>query len=219
MILVTGFTVYGGRGANPAEMVARALDGATIGGARVAAEILPIDFGALRTLIPALIDRHAPRAMIMLGLWPGEAVIRLERVAANRAQFEIPDATGHLANAEVVAGGPGGYLSTLPADRIEAAVRAAGIPCRQSGTAGSYLCNATLYLALHHAARHRPGMRAGFIHLPYLPAQVAQMLDDLATEARTELHQRADLASMDPGLMRQAVEIAIATTIKAEDRG
>jgi len=212
MILVTGFTGYGGRSANPAELIARALDGATIGGARVAAEILPIDFAALQTLIPELIETHAPSAVILLGLWPGEAVIRLERVAANRAQFEIPDAAGRLVNAEVVAGGPGGYLATLPADRIEAAVRAAGIPCRQSGTAGSFLCNATLYLALHHAARHRPGMRAGFIHLPYLPEQVAQLLDDLAAEARTELHQRADLASMDLALMRRAVEIAIAET-------
>jgi pyroglutamyl-peptidase len=59
-------------------------------------------------------------------------------------------------------------------------------------------------------------MRAGFVHLPYLPAQVAQMLDDLAAEARTELHQRADLASMDAGLMRQAVEIAIATTLRSD---
>ena len=212
MILVTGFTGYGGRSANPAELIARALDGTTIRGEPVAGHVLPIDFAALQTRIPELIETHAPRAVILLGLWPGEAVIRLERVAANRAQFEIPDAAGRLVNAEVVAGGPGGYLATLPADRIEAAVRAAGIPCRQSGTAGSFLCNATLYLALHQAARHRPGMRAGFIHLPYLPAQVAQLLDDLAAEARTELHQRADLASMDLALMRRAVEIAIAET-------
>ncbi|MFP5511176.1 MAG: hypothetical protein ACLGIP_18830, partial [Alphaproteobacteria bacterium] len=86
--------------------------------------------------------------------------------------------------------------SSLPADMMQAAIRAAGLPCRQSGSAGTYLCNATLYTVLHHCASAHPGTQAGFIHLPYLPAQVAELLDQIAHEGTTEMHQRADFASM-----------------------
>ena len=35
------------------------------------------------------------------------------------------------------------------------------------------MCNAALYNALYLAAKRFPGLRAGFVHVPYLPAQVA----------------------------------------------
>lgn len=196
MILVTGFQGYAGRSANPSELVARALDGQRIAGVAVAGRALPVDFHAVRRDLPGLIDELRPRMVVSLGLWPGEPMIRIERMAANWSWFELPDNAGHRQNGKVIEGGPDGYLATLPADDMQAAIRRAGLPCRQSGSAGTYLCNATLYIALHHCAQHRPGTLAGFVHLPYLPAQVAEMLDALATESRLEMHQRADMASM-----------------------
>lgn len=196
MILVTGFQGYGGRSANPSERVARALDGVRIGGAMVRGHILPVDFHAMRRDLPALIDALRPQLIVSLGLWPGETMLRIERMAANWSWFELPDAKGHRQNGRVIDGGPDGYLSSLPADTMQAAIRAAGLPCRQSGSAGTYLCNATLYTVLHHCASAYPGTQAGFIHLPYLPAQVAELLDQIAHEGTTEMHQRADFASM-----------------------
>jgi hypothetical protein len=38
------------------------------------------------------------------------------------------------------------------------------------------------------------------------------MLEELRAESVLELHQRADLASMDPALTVRAVEIAVAVT-------
>lgn len=211
MILVTGFQGYGGRSDNPSEQVARALDGDRIGGALIRSHVLPVDFAAMRRRIPALIDELRPRIIISLGLWPGEAMVRIERVAANWSWFELPDAAGHHQNGKVIADGPDGYLSTLPADAMQAAIRGAGLPCRQSGSAGTYLCNATSYITLHHCAQHHPDTMTGFVHLPYLPAQVAELLDQVAQDGALEMHQRADYASMNHEDMIAALRIGIET--------
>ena len=54
---------------------------------------------------------------------------------------------------------------------------------------------------------------AGFIHVPYLPEQVALMLQEMKTEARMELHQRGDLASMELAVSRHAIELALEASI------
>ena len=52
----------------------------------------------------------------------------------------------------------------------------AGIPCQLSGTAGAFLCNALMYHALGAAAERQPAPLCGFIHIPYLPEQVADVI-------------------------------------------
>jgi pyroglutamyl-peptidase len=47
------------------------------------------------------------------------------------------------------------------------------------------------------------------MHVPYLPAQVAELVADVAREGTQELGQRADLASMDLPVMRRALELAL----------
>ncbi|MGB3833253.1 MAG: hypothetical protein WA975_15480 [Mesorhizobium sp.] len=215
MILVTGFQSYGGRLQNPAEAVARALDGTRVAGLSVTGRTLPVDFHAVQRQVPQLIDDLAPRVILSLGLWPGESVIRLERVAANWSLFELADNAGYRLNGKVLPGGPDAYLSTLPIDAIQTAIRAAGLPCRQSGSAGTYLCNATLYLVLNHCMLHQQGASAGFMHLPYLPEQVARLLDDIAADGQLEMHQRADFASMSLDSMISAVRIALETAVRA----
>lgn len=209
MILVTGFEGYGGRSANPSESVARALDGAKIGEAKVSGHVLPVDFGAICRIMPDLIDSQNPRLIVSLGLWPGEPMVRIERVAANWSFFELPDNAGHRQQGRVIDNGPDGYLSSLPADAMQAAIRAAGLPCRQSGSAGTYLCNAKSYVTLHHCAQHHPGTSAGFIHLPYLPSQVAAMMDQVAADSEVEMHQRADTSSMNQHDMIEALRIGL----------
>jgi pyroglutamyl-peptidase len=214
-VLLTGFQSYGGRSINPAEEIVRALDGAVIGGETVQGRTLPVNYAELGPRIAGLIEETAPRAVICLGLWPGEPMIRLERIAVNIADFEIPDNVGSMAQEPVVEGGPTGLASTLPLAAIRAALLAAGIPARLSGTAGQFLCTALMYQALTYCAA-RAGMPAcGFIHVPYVPEQVAGILRDVSDEARLELHQRADLSSMALEQMVEAIRIAIRTTMEA----
>ena len=209
MILVTGFRSYAGRSANPSEQVASALNGMTIRGLAVCGLGLDVSFHQVRRDLPAFIDALRPRAVVSLGLWPGEPMIRIERMASNWSWFELPDNVGHLQNGKVVDDGPDGYLTTLPADAMQAAIRSAGLPCRQSGSAGTFLCNATAYTALHHSAQNHLDIICGFIHLPYLPMQVAEMLNEVADNGRLEMHQRADWASMSLNDMVESLEIGL----------
>jgi hypothetical protein len=46
-----------------------------------------------------------------------------------------------------------------------------------------------------------------------MPEQVAILLAEMKSEARMELHQRGDLASMDLDVGRRAIELALETSI------
>lgn len=211
--LLTGFEPYGGRDVNPAHEVMRALDGRSAGEVAVIGRKLPVSYQQLRSRIPELLDELQPNIAISLGLWPGEATIRLERFGANLADFEIPDNDGALAdNAIISDASPTALAATLPVRQIEQQLLAKGIPARLSSTAGTFLCNATLFTLLATAQRKYPRMLCGFIHLPYLPLQVARLMIDNRLERRLELHQRADLASMDLATMIEAVRMAVEET-------
>ncbi|UCH73808.1 MAG: hypothetical protein JSU82_16025 [Rhodospirillales bacterium] len=196
-VLVTGFEPYGGHAHNPSEAVARLLDGIEIGGAEVAGRVLPVIHAGLAARIEALIDESAPRAVICLGLDPGEAAIRLERVAANVLDFEIADNAGAVLRGPIVADADDMLRSTLPLAAIERDLKAASLPVRCSDDAGRFVCNALMYHALSAANRRRPAPVCGFIHLPFLPEQAAH-------------HASLPLASM-----AEAVRIAIRATLEA----
>jgi pyroglutamyl-peptidase len=213
-MLLTGFESYGGRAINPAEQIVTRLDGTRIAGVEIRGRTLPVSYAELGPRIASLIEELRPPAMICLGLWPGEPMLRLERIAANVADFEIADNVGATAREPVLEGGPDGYRSTLPIHTIRDRLLPAGIPARLSGTAGQFLCNACMYHALDACARRSPRPPCGFIHLPYVPQQVALLLQEICDSARVELHQRADLASMALEVQIEGVRIAIATTLE-----
>jgi pyroglutamyl-peptidase len=214
--LVTGFTGYGGRGRNPAGEAAKALDGRSIGGLAVAGRVLPVSYGRLQADLQGLMDELRPRLVIGLGLWPGEPMIRLERVGINVADFEIPDNEGaFLTDMPISGNGPAAMAATLPLRGIETALLDAGIPARISSTAGTFLCNAALYSTLVHADRLSPRPLAGFVHVPYLPEQVADIVRAVRKSRTLELGQRGDIASMDFATIVQALMIMIAASAKS----
>ena len=126
-VLLTGFAGYGGRSLNPAEEVAKALGGAEVAGETVASRLLPVDYRELRPRIEVAVAEVRPRAVLSLGLWPGEPVVRLERVAVNCADFEIADNKGLLTREAVREGGPAARLSTLPLRAVQQRLLDAGI--------------------------------------------------------------------------------------------
>ena len=214
-MLLTGFESYGGRSLNPAEQVVKRLAGIEIAGIRVVGHTLPVNYAELGTRIARLIEEVRPRAVICLGLWPGTPMLRLERIAVNIADFEIPDNIGLMTRGSVIEGGAEAYRSTIPIHAIQDRLLEAGIPARLSGSAGTFLCNALMYHALRDCAEHAPGVPCGFIHLPYMPEQVDTLLLQMRVWAKVELHQRADLASLALDVQVQAVRLAIETTLEA----
>ena len=215
-IVVTGFEPYGGRRINPAAEVAKALDAQSIDGFAVIGAILPVSQRSLRERLDELLSELRPSIVVSLGLAPGEPMIRLERFGLNLLDFGIADNDGaRLADALIEANGVTGVRSSLPLRGIERALLGAGIPARLSSSAGTFLCNAALYSLMRILEERFPATLGGFIHLPYLPEQIAQLLADGKRDRRPESNQRSDIASMDLATQIRAVRIALAETVGA----
>ncbi len=214
VVLLTGFEPYGGGGANPSAEVVTRLDGREIDGARVVGRTMPVHLRDLSARIEDLMAELDPVAVVSLGLWPGEPMIRLERVALNVADFAIPDNEGALLqDAPIEANAATARLATLPLRAMERALLAAGIPAQVSNTAGTFLCNATMYAFLSAIEAKGRDLPCGFVHLPCLPAQVAELLVQTHEARAIEVSQRDDLASMDLDTQTRAVEICLKTCL------
>ena len=209
-ILVTGFEPFGGYARNPSAEIAQALDGTRVNGVAVAGRVLPVDMAAVDGALAQALCSVDPAAVILLGLAPGEPVIRLERVALNLADFTIPDNAGaRLADRPLQRAGEAARWARLPLRAIQARLLAAGIPARLSETAGTYLCNAVLYRALAIVPRR---IACGFIHLPLLPEDVARRIGRDSGAATPP--------SMALSLQQKAVRLALAVTVaKTPKRG
>ena len=72
---------------------------------------------------------------------------------------------------------PGGaeeLLSTLPIERMCAAIRSRGLPARISESAGTFVCNDLMYGLLFGLKNAGIEIPAGFIHVPCLPEQAKE---------------------------------------------
>jgi pyroglutamyl-peptidase len=202
-LLVTGFEPFMELGANPSAQLAERLDGTEIAGHGVIGRTLPVELAGLRDRLAAVLDEVEPAAVIATGLHPGAHEVRLERIAVNLADFEIDDNTGARAADEPLEyDGPLARETRLPVRDIQAALLAQGIPARLSYTAGTYLCNATMYLLLGLT-----DVPAGFIHVPYASAQVAELIQAGPDAA----DKRPELASLPLDTLVQAVGLALET--------
>jgi pyroglutamyl-peptidase len=213
MILVTGFKGYGGRDTNPAAQLAMSLNGANIAGQNVTARLFPVDMAFVAKEIPAVLDELKPELILSFGLWPGEPMLRLEQTAVNFSRFELPDSKGQKSHGIICEEGPAAYPTGLPIEAIQKALRTDCLPCRISGTAGSYVCNALFYIMSNECERRGHG-RVGFMHLPYLPDQVATLLNDVEANEELEQHQRSDLASMSFEMMARGARLALKCAVE-----
>jgi pyroglutamyl-peptidase len=212
-VLLTGFEPFGDHGVNPSAEIAGRLAGKRIAGTVVRARILPVELERLGTALDAALDGLSPQAVIALGLAAGEAVIRLERVALNLADFNMPDNVGAtVRNQALTVDGPDARASRLDLPRILDRLLAQGIPARLSETAGLYLCNAAMYRLLERLPAPVP---CGFIHLPLLPEQVAQRL---AADHGRASERDPRLASMSLDLQLRAITAAIAAQLSSRRR-
>jgi pyroglutamyl-peptidase len=196
-VLLTGFEPFNKESINPAWEAVRALQGWTGTGFAVHVLQLPCVFGDANRVLGEALARFRPDVAIAVGQAGGRVDLSVERVAINVDDAPIPDnARRQLIDEAIVDDGPAAYFSTLPIKAIVAALRAAGLPASVSQTAGTFVCNHVFYGLMHHSAG-KP-VRAGFIHIPYLPEQ-AMAHPGAASMA---------LADMVKGL-KIAVEVAV----------
>jgi len=176
-VLLTGFEAFGHTPINPAEQVARALEGHNFAASKVVGRIVPNIFFKAIEVVRTAIEEVRPDVVVMMGEYGGRAVITVERIAHNlndSTRYRLADNDGiALQDRPTVPGGPVAYYSTLPIRAMVKAMRAAGIPADISDTPGTFCCNHLMYGILHHIATTDLPVRAGWIHLPYLPSTAA----------------------------------------------
>jgi pyroglutamyl-peptidase len=177
-VLLTGFEPYGNTPINPAERVAHRLDGVEVDNGRIVSRIVPNTFFKCIDSVKAAIEELKPAAVVMLGEFPGRAMVTVERIAQNLndgARYGLLDNDGNRLQDDLTApDGPAAYYSTLPIRAMVKAMREAGIPADISDAPGTFCCNHLMYGTLHHAATAGLDIRVGWIHLPALPAVAAR---------------------------------------------
>ena len=170
-ILLTGFDAFGGEAVNPSWLMLEAFNGTHIEGHAVHARRLPTAFGHSLLALAQHIDDLQPDLVIAFGQAGGRSTVSLERVAINCDDARIADNAGNQpVDTRIFAHAQNAYFNTLPIKATLLALQQAGIPADISNTAGTFVCN-HLFYGLMHLASERPGMKAGFVHIPYLPEQ------------------------------------------------
>jgi len=177
-VLLTGFEPFNGATINPAWEAVRSLEGWQGDSFQVEVRQLPCVFGDAIEDLTALIDELHPDVVIAVGQAGGRPDISVEREAINVDDASILDNGGQQpVDTVIAADGPAAYFSTLPIKAIVHALRERGLVAGVSQTAGTFVCNHVFYGLMHHAAGQAQPIKAGFIHVPFLPEQAAARPD------------------------------------------
>jgi len=173
-LLMTGFEPFGGEAVNPSWEAVR-LVRSDVANARIERLLVPTTYErSVETVTEAIVRLH-PATVLMVGQAGGRAELSVERVAVNRDDAQAPDNAGVVReDLPIVVQGPTAYFASLPLHEIVTCLRAAGLPAAISNTAGLFVCNHLFYGVLHYIATQHLDIRAGFIHVPFLPAQVTE---------------------------------------------
>jgi pyroglutamyl-peptidase len=131
----------------------------------ITTRLYPTDFAIVQERLAADLEANFDYAL-HLGQAPGSGRIQLEAMGLN------VEAAGPDEFRPLVPDGPAAYQSVLPLPLWARKLREAGIPSRVSYHAGTYVCNATLYLSHYFAERGGLKTRSTFVHLPLDLAQV-----------------------------------------------
>ncbi len=167
-ILLTGFVPFTGVDVNPSQLIVEKIVERGLF-SELCAEALPVEYGAADERLRRLIREFEPEAVVCVGVAQSREKINLERVAINVDDADVPDNAGEVASGRmIVADAPVAYWSTLPLERMEAALKAKDIPVDISNHAGAYLCNHAFFSARHELESESRNIPCGFIHVPVL---------------------------------------------------
>ncbi len=202
-ILLTGFEAFGGLCSNPSATAVRRLardPECREAGMRTA--VLPVGRNVSPARLATLLQRHRPEALVLCGVALGRQEPCFERTAVNVWRDEGTRGAGQ----PIHRGGPDGLFATAPLAASVKALRRGG-PARISESAGTFVCNLTLYESLRWSREGTPwGGPAprwcAFIHVPATPGCGAPAGTPLMAAEQVERGLKAlilELAGRLPG--------------------
>ena len=168
-LLITGFDPFGGDTINPSWEAVKLLPN-TVGNFELFKLQIPTVFGTAAETVITKAEELQPDMILCIGQAGGRAAVTPERIAVNIRDAHIADNAGNQPQGEFVAeDGPAAYFTTVPVEKMVSNICSQQIPAAVSNSAGTFVCNDTLYSLLHRFAN--TSTRVGFIHIPYLPQQ------------------------------------------------
>lgn len=165
-ILISGFEPFGSDSINPTEIIVRNLP-KEINNFEIHGTVLPVEFKLAPERLIREIEKIKPSAIIMLGQAGGRDSVSIELTAKNNMRGK--DNSGYVPdNIPIIEDGPGELHSTLPIEKINAAIKNYGLPSKLSNDAGYFVCNCLFYNVMYFV---KDVVSAGFIHVPFIPEQ------------------------------------------------
>ena len=128
----------------------------------------PVDLARLRSRIETDLAQGVD-AVLHLGQAPGISELHFEAIALNVAGVGL---TQNGEYAEIVDDAPVAYRTSFPIGDWVKELQSMSIPASVSYHAGTYLCNAAMFLSHHWFVRRQEQPLVGFIHLPLTPEQI-----------------------------------------------
>lgn len=202
-VILTGFEPFGEDKINPSYEVAKRLEN-TLEGIKVLSVELPVIYQEAGKQLEKIVEKEKPDLVFCIGQAGGRSVLSFEKVAINYQDARISDNAGNSPmGLPVKENGATAYFSNLPLKMIVKSIREAGIPAEISYTAGTYVCNDLFYHLMEMIERNEWDIKGGFIHVPFLPEQVAE--------------KAAATASMSLDTMINALKVAIEATFSGRE--
>ena len=205
-MLLTAFDPFGGDRINPAlESVEKVSN--QIGEIEITKIEVPTVFGKSIDIVKTEMDRLQPDFVLCIGQAGGRFDVTPERVAINIDDARIPDNEGNQPlSSPIFKDGENAYFSNFPIKAMVQAIRDIGLPSSVSNTAGTFVCNHLMYGVLYHISRSYPKMRGGFIHVPYIPEQVANQASSVPYMALADITRALEAAIRAIGMNSKDVE-------------
>lgn len=171
-VLITCFDPFGGEDINPSQLAVFALPD-EVAGAKIIKLEIPTVFNKSKELLYEALEKEKPDVVMCIGQAGGRPDITVERVAINIDDARIVDNENQQPiDKPIERHGPTAYFSTLPIKAMVKGCEEKNIPASISNTAGTFVCNHLMYAACHYRATHQPHLKAGFIHIPFVPEQI-----------------------------------------------
>lgn len=175
-ILITGFDPFGGEKTNPAIESVKRID-ENIEGAEIYKLEIPTVFHKAADMIEEKIKEIKPDVILSVGQAGGRYDLTVERVAINQDDARIPDnEENQPIDVKIREDGKNAYFATIPIKAMVEEIKKENIPASVSNTAGTFVCNHVMYQDLYLAEKYG-NIKAGFIHVPFLPEQVLDKKD------------------------------------------
>jgi len=193
-ILITGFEPFGGEKVNPSMEIVKRVSKKTFSDILVNHLILPVSYEKSIIKLGEYYDNHEVDVAIHIGQAGGSATIRVERVAVNLMDSKHPDNDNQLRNdIPIIESGADAYMTKMKVKAIVDFLNNKKIPTTVSYTAGQYICNEVFYYSLYCSHKNNNPRHALFIHVPFLPKQVAEsnLKKDSLPSMSLELQTRA----------------------------